>query len=112
MDKKISDYLNKQKLTQKEICLALRKIFLKVFPKIKEEMKWGVIAYDGGRYYIAVVKYGVNLGFAVDGLNNEEIRQFEGGGKTMRHIKIEQLNDIDENQIIRLIKLVHKKASC
>jgi hypothetical protein len=112
MDKKIADYINKQKSPNKEICFELRKIILKLYPKIKEEMKWGAIVYDGGRYYIGVVKYGVNLGFAVGGLNKEEIKQFEGNGKTMRHIKIETLSDLDEPRLTRLIKLVHDKAVC
>lgn len=112
MDKKITVYINKQKPPQKEICLELRRIILKLYPKIKEEMKWGAIVYDGGRYYIGIVKYGVNLGFAVGGLDKEEIKQFEGNGKTMRHIKIEKLSDIDETKISKLIKMVREKAVC
>jgi hypothetical protein len=81
-------------------------------PKTKEEMRWGALVYDGGRYYIGVVRYGVNLGFAIKGLNKEEVGQFEGGGKTMRHIKIKSLKDIDEKKLVGLIKLVKKKASC
>jgi hypothetical protein len=102
MDNKITDYINRQKTPQKEICLELRRIILKLYPKIKEEMKWGAIVYDGGKYYIAVVTYGVNLGFAVNGLNNEEAKQFEGNGRTMRHIKIKTLTDIDESKLTRL----------
>ena len=112
MDKKIIDYIDKQKPLQKEICLALRKVLIKALPKTKEEMRWGAIVYDGGRYYIGVVKYGVNLGFAVNGLDKDEIKQFEGNGKTMRHIKIEKLEDINENKLTGLIKLVKKKAVC
>jgi hypothetical protein len=85
---------------------------LKVFPKIKEEMRWGAMVYDGGRYYIGVVRYGVNFGFAISGLSKDDIKKFEGTGKTMRHIKIGQLGDIDEKKMIGLIKLVHKKAAC
>jgi hypothetical protein len=112
MDNKITDYINRQKTPQKEICLELRRIILKLYPKIKEEMKWGAIVYDGGKYYIAVVTYGVNLGFAVSGLDKEEVKQFEGSGKTMRHIKIKTLADIDEQQLTRLLKLVHEKVVC
>ncbi len=112
MDKKVAEYLGKQKSPQKEICFTLREILFKTLSEIKEEMKWGAIVYDDGKYYIGVVKYGVNLGFAVGGLDKDEIKQFEGNGKTMRHIKIEKVNDIDEDKIIRLIKLVHKKAIC
>jgi len=112
MDKKVADYIDKQKSPQKEICFELRKIFFKLYPETKEEMRWGAIVYDGGRYYIGVVKYGVNLGFAVGGLSKEEIGQFEGSGKTMRHIKIEKIEDIDEKKLVDLIKLVKKKVIC
>jgi hypothetical protein len=112
MNKEVAEYIGKQKSPQKEICLALRKILLKVLPKINEEIKWGAIVYDGGRYYIGVVRFGVNLGFAISGLSKNEIKKFEGRGKTMRHIKIEAVEDINENKIIGLIKLVHKKAAC
>ena len=112
MDKKIADYINKQKSPNKEICLGLRRIIIKLYPKIKEEMKWGAIVYDGGRYYIGVVKYGVNLGFAVSGLNKEEIEQFEGNGMIMRHIKIVTPSDIDEQKLTKLIKMVREKVVC
>lgn len=112
MDRKVFDYIDKQKPPQKEICLGLRKIIFKLYPKIKEEMKWGAIVYDSGKYYIAAVKYGVNLGFAVNGLTGEEIKQFKGNGKTMRHIKIKTLSEIDEQQLTGLIKLVHNKVVC
>ncbi len=112
MDDQVKKYIDKQTSPQKEICLELRKIIFKLYPTIKEEMKWGAIVYDEGRYYIGVVKYGVNLGFAVGGLDKEEIKQFKGSGKTMRHIKIETLSDIDESKLIGLIKLVYDKAVC
>ncbi len=112
MDKKVADFINKQKSPQKEICFELRKIFLRLYPKIKEEMKWGAIVYDDGRYYIGVVTHGVNLGFAVGGLDKEEIEQFEGSGKTMRHIKIISPSDIDEQKLVKLIKMVHEKVIC
>ena len=112
MDKKVADYINKQNSPQKEICLELRRIIFKLYPKIKEKMKWGAIVYDGGKYYIGGVRYGVNLGFAINGLSNDEIKQFEGSGKTMRHIKIISPLDIDEQKLAKLIKMVHEKVIC
>jgi len=40
----------------------------------------------------------------------EEMALFDGGGKTMKHIQVDEI-DIDENKIIELLKLVDKKAS-
>jgi uncharacterized OsmC-like protein len=59
-----------------------------------------------------VVKYGVNLDFAVGGLDKDEIKQLKGNGETMRHIKIETVKGIDEEKLIKLIKLVKEKAIC
>ncbi len=54
----------------------------------------------------------MHVGFAINGLSKEEISQFEGSGKTMRHIKIFSLSDIDDEKLIKLIKMVDKKAVC
>jgi hypothetical protein len=108
----VEEYINKRKSPAKEICRRLRRIILKTLPDVKEEMKWGAIVYGSGKFYIGAVKYGVNLGFAIKGLSKEEIGFFEGTGKTMRHVKILSVDEIDENRLIRLIKMVEKKAVC
>lgn len=107
-DTHVDQYFNKQKSPQKEICQRLRQIIFDTFPHIREEMKWGAAVYAGGRYYIGAVRYGVNLGFAIGGLSKEEIALFEGSGKTMRHIKIISVKDIDRERIVFLLKLIKK----
>jgi len=72
----------------------------------------GVIVYDDRRFYLAGLKDKVNMGFSINGLKKEEISLFEGGGKTMRHIKIRTVKDIDEKNIVELMKLVKKKCKC
>ncbi len=109
MDKNVSDYIEKQKSPQKDICKELRHIILKTFPNIREEMKWGVPAYDNGRYYLVALKNHVNLGFSLKGLSKEEQSLFEGSGKTMKHIKVKSLKEIDESRIVKLLKLVKKR---
>jgi hypothetical protein len=105
MDEKVKEYIEKQKSPQKEICLKLREIILKTFPDTKEEMRWGVPTFSGGKFYIGALRDKVNLGFSIDGLTREEIALFEGAGKTMRHIKIRTLKDIDEKRIVKLLKI-------
>lgn len=112
MKKDVADYIAKQKPVQKEICLALRALLLQTLPNIVEEMKWGAIVYDHGRYYIGVVRYGVNFGFAMKGLESDDLKRFEGSGKTMRHKKIQTMKDIDRKELTALIRLVKKKAQC
>lgn len=106
MDEKVIAYIEKQKSPQKEICTKLRKIILKIFPKVKEEVKWGVPAYYDGKYYFVALKDHVNLGFSIKGLSKEELSLFKGNGKTMRIIEIKSLNDINEKEIIKLLSMV------
>lgn len=105
MNKEVSDYIANQKPDQKAVCSRLRAIILATFPGIKEEMRLGVPWYEG-KYYIVALKDHVNLGFSLQGLSAEEARLFEGGGKTMKHIKIRSPQEIDEAKIVRLLKLV------
>jgi hypothetical protein len=112
MDNKVEDYIEKQESPQKEILKEMRKIFLKTLPNHKENFAWGVVVYGGGRFYIAAMKNRVHVGFAITGLSEEEIDMFEGSGKTMRHIKIHSLEDIEEHKLIKMINLVNKKAAC
>ncbi len=108
MDGKIKGYIEKQKSPQKEICLRLREIILETFPGIKEEVKWGAIVFSGGKFYVGALKDHVNLGFSVGGMSKEELALFEGSGKTLRHIKIRMLKDIDYGRIKKLLKLARE----
>ena len=109
MGNKIDDYIQKQPSPQKEICRELRGFILKAFPDVKEDMKWGVPAFADGRFYIVALKDHVNLGFSSKGLTKVEQALFDGGGKTMRHIQIVGLEDIDKERIAKLLKLVYNK---
>lgn len=109
MDKKISEYINKQKSPQKEICQKLRQLIFDTFPIIDEEMKWGVPAYGNGRYYIVALKDHVNIGFSLKGLTKDDEKLFDGGGKTMKHIAISLSKQIDKKRIVKLLKLVEER---
>ena len=109
MDKKVDEYIEKQKSPQKEICQKLREVIFKTFPDIKEKMKWGVPSYDNGNYYLVALKTHVNMGFSINGLSKEEIALFEGTGETMRHLKISSLKEIDGAAIAELMKMIQEK---
>ena len=101
----VKDYIKKQKSPQQEICTKLREIIFEYLSQIKEEMKWGVPAYNGGLYYIVALKDHVNLGFSIEGLSKEEMSLFDGGGKTTRHIKIKSIAEIDKKRIESCLSL-------
>lgn len=110
MDKAVTKYIEKQKSPQKEICKKLRKIILNSFPKTDEKIKLGVAWYS--KYYIVSLKDSVNLGVSIKGLLKKDMDNFEGSGMSMRHLKFRELKEIDEKKIIKLLKLVDKKAEC
>jgi len=109
MSKEIDNYIQKQPSPQKEICRELRALVVKVFPGVKEEMKWGVPTFADGKFYLVALKEHVNMGFSSEGLSREEIALFDGGGKTMKHIQIVGLEDIDKKRITKLLNLVYNK---
>lgn len=112
MTSQIEAYIEKQRPPQKEILLEVQKIFRETLPDATEEIRWGVITFASGKFYIASMKNCVHIGFAITGLNNDEIAFFEGNGKTMRHIKIPTANSIDKAHLAKLIRLVDQKAIC
>ncbi len=109
-DKKVDAYISKQKSPQKEACQKLREIIHKTLPEIKEEMKWGVPTFGGGRFYLVALKDHVNLGFSLNGLSDDEKELLLGSGKTTKHLEISDSIDIDEKKIIHLLKLVYNKS--
>lgn len=112
MNDKVEKYIAKQKSPQKAIIQKLRKIFSQAIKNCEEDFGWGVITLDQKRFYLAGLKDKVHIGFSINGLTKKEMSEFEGSGKTMRHIKIKSLGEIDEKKLTKLIKLVHKKSSC
>jgi len=112
MDEEVEKYIEKQQAPQKEILKKVRDLILESLTDCEEKVAWGVVTFAEGKFYIAALKNKVHVGFAINGLSKEEISQFEGSGKTMRHIKIHSLSDIDEKKLVKLIKMVDKKAVC
>ena len=108
MDPKVKEYIEKQPSPQKEICMKVREIILHTLPDTTENLKWGTPVYWRNKIYIGSFKKQVNLGFQIKVLPEEEVSLLEGTGKTMRHIKIHTLNEIDEEKFVKFIKLVSK----
>ncbi|SES80986.1 hypothetical protein SAMN04488587_1132 [Methanococcoides vulcani] len=105
MNSKIQAYIKKQRSPQREIVEKLREIILRTYPDMKEEFKMGVPWYEG-KYYLVALKDHVNIGFSIEGLSEDEMKLFEGTGKTMKHIKVYSLKGINEEEIVKLLKVV------
>jgi len=110
MNPKIKEYLEKQSPDRRKIMEYLREVLLEAIPSLNEKMEYGVMCYDD-LYYIANLPKQINMGFSIIGLAPEEVKLFQGTGKTMRHLKFENINSIDKEELIKIIKLVRNKAS-
>ncbi len=110
MNPQIKQYLEKQPLERQKIILYLREVLLEAIPSLNEKMEYGVMCYDD-LYYIANLSKQINMGFSIIGLAPEEIKLFQGTGKTMRHLKFEDIDSIDKESLVKIIKLVRDKAS-
>jgi predicted DNA-binding protein (UPF0278 family) len=111
MESKIEKFIKKQKKEQREIIEKLRKIIRENFPNIKETSMPQGLWYEG-KFYIATFEDRVNLGVGVNGLSDGEKNLFLGKGKTMRHLKLYSSDGIDEKKLLRLMRLVYRKAVC
>ena len=110
MDPQVERYVERQSSPQKEIVETLRKIIVRTFPNVNEEMKMGVPWYEG-KIYVVALKDHVNLGVCLKGLSLKEKRLLEGNGRTMRHVKIHSLKDIDDKRIENLLMMVRRRWS-
>jgi hypothetical protein len=110
MDPQVERYVERQSSPQKEIVETLRKIIVRTFPNVNEEMKMGVPWYEG-KLYVVALKDHVNLGFCLKGLSLKEKRLLEGNGRTMRHVKIHSLKDIDDKRIESLLMMARRRWS-
>ncbi len=108
MKNAVEEYIERQKLPQREILRELRRVLLQTLPHCQEELLYGVPWFDK-KFYLVAFKDHVNIGFSVKGLTEKEKSLFEGKGKFMTHIKIWSFDGIDEERIVRLLRLVSEK---
>jgi hypothetical protein len=110
MHQQIKEYLEKQLPDRRKLMEYLREILIEAIPSLNEKMEYGVMCYND-LYYIANLPKQVNMGFSIIGLAPEEVKLFQGGGKTMRHLKFENIDSIEKEGLVKIIKLVRDKAS-
>ena len=108
----VEEFLSKYDPKVQEICFWLRKIVLDLLPECKEiickpyNISYGTKESRSDKdliIYIAPLKDSVNLGF-YRGVNlQDEKNLLKGTGKYMRHLKIKSINDVEIDEIKKLI---------
>ncbi|WP_042142001.1 DUF1801 domain-containing protein [Paucisalibacillus sp. EB02] len=89
------------------ITSSLREIILNTSSELIEEYKWSMpnYSYNGLVCYLQASKKHVNLGFQkgneLEDKDQENLLQ--GSGKTMRHIRMKKMEDINPEYFISLI---------
>ena len=91
-----------------EITIALMQIILNFSLELIEEFKWSMpnYSYNGLVCYLQTSKKHVNLGFHKGNeLQSKDTNKLlQGTGKTMRHIRIKKLDEIQSEIFSSLIK--------
>lgn len=110
MENKVKEYIEKQNPKEKELLKKARALILKTITGCNEFVEYGVLCFSKGKIYLAAMKDRIHVGFSIIGLSKEEIGNFEGSGKTARHIKIYSEKELEEKNIANFVKMVNSKA--
>lgn len=98
MNAQVTDYINSAPEEQQKIMHRVRSLLHEAVANVTEEFKWSrpVFRLKKQFAYLQANKNQVNLGFYKDFHQlNDPKGLLEGTGKTMRHIKLRSVIDID-----------------
>jgi hypothetical protein len=92
---------------QRAILAKLRALVKSSAPGVVEEIKWSRPCYsttNGLFCYLQSTKNHVTLGFQKGALLDDPAGLLEGSGKELRHLKLQNLADIDERAARALLE--------
>lgn len=106
MNQEVIIYIENSAENHKDILTELRKLIFSIVPNVNEQFKWGrpVYAINNDFCYLKTTKKHVTIGFfEFDKIktNNDLI---EGTGKSMRHIKLSNVKEIEDFQLRKIIE--------
>ena len=112
MDEQVRAYIESHSASVQEIALRLRELVLTTAPGLEEYYHDGykMIFYGKGRkiqdapLYIALQKNDVNLGIVRGTQLPDPTHKLRGTGKSNRHVKIKQVEDVNDPALAELIK--------
>lgn len=110
MDPAVTTYISQAPAPQDGILSALRMLLQDAVPGTSEAIKWGrpVFATTKDFAYLKSGKTYVTLGFYRADLLKDPKGLLEGTGKTMRHIKLRSLRDVDATMLRTWLKAAAK----
>lgn len=105
-NKKVTEYINNSSTEQVEILKTLRQLIHETISGTTEDIKWGIPVYTKTKIftYLRSTKNHVALGlYNIDRIKDTN-GLLEGTGKSMRHLKIAKVEDINEELIKEWLK--------
>ena len=103
---KVDEYIAKLESPRAEIASKLRNLITSNFPQLIEQYKWNMPVYSLNGHdvtYLQATKNGINFGLNRGSHLDDSKNMLAGAGKDMRHIKIANISDIDEDYLIDLL---------
>ena len=110
MNPDVASYLSKAPAGQQSILQLLRRMMLEEIPGLTENYKWSRPVYSKGKdlVYLKTAKTYVTLGFFGTALLEDPAGLLEGTGKDMRHVKIRNVDDVNEQQFREWFRVLGK----
>ena len=99
---KTTEYISKATNEQMVVLEKVRQLVHSSLKNVGEEIKWGFPVFNNGKdfAYLRFAKKHITLGFYnIDKLEDPN-SLLEGQGNTLKHIKIKELNNELEKQIV------------
>lgn len=99
----VTAYVERLPYPQKEICKQLRKLIMESVEGVREQYKWNQPVYGVKKdfCYLRATKDHVNLGFMNAEKLNDPDNLLKGTGKSMRHVKIKTVEEINAELFTR-----------
>lgn len=108
MNQEVTTYIENSAEQHKDILLELRKLIFLIVADVNEQFKWSrpVYAKNKDFCYLKTTKKHVTIGFfEFDKIKTNKIL-IEGTGKSMRHIKLNTISDIENLELKKIISEV------
>lgn len=105
MNPEVASYIENSEENNIEILNTLRALIFAKAHNINEQYKWSrpVYATDKDFCYLKTTKKNVTLGFFEFDKIKTNSHLIEGTGKSMRHIKIKNVEEIEEFKVTKML---------
>jgi len=101
----VDSYIQSVEDNLKPIVKKLREAIKGCSEVIKEEMKWNVPTYSNNKNICSIMAHNHHVNFQIfQGANLKDSKLLQGTGKNMRHLRYENIEQLDITIINKIIK--------